>query len=65
MALVKITTPACPMCGKTATFTVSEEALNAYHNGALVQNAFPEMSADDRERLISGMCPACWKSIFG
>jgi len=29
-----------------------------------IQEAFPELSADDREMLISGTCPACWEKMF-
>ena len=29
-----------------------------------IQHIFPEMSADDRERLISGCCPECWDELF-
>jgi hypothetical protein len=31
---------------------------------SLVQSAFPEMSADDREFLISGITPAKWNEMF-
>jgi len=31
---------------------------------SLVQNEFPNMSADDREFLMTGITPAEWKEIF-
>ena len=31
----------------------------------LIQDAFPELSKEDRERLITGICPKCWKELFG
>ena len=64
MKRVKITSPACCCCGKRASFEVSESGLNAYRNGGLIQNCFPELSADDRERFISGLCPECWNKTF-
>lgn len=30
-----------------------------------VQQIFPELSADDREFLISGLTPEDWKALFG
>lgn len=30
-----------------------------------VQDAFPEMEPDKRELLISGICPECWKEMWG
>lgn len=54
----------CPECGAVATIPVKLEELIAYEGGALIQNAFPTMSADDRERLMTGFCPACWNRLF-
>ena len=31
----------------------------------MVQRCFPDMSAENREMLVSGTCPACWDSMFG
>ena len=33
--------------------------------GEVVQNAFPELNADQREFLMSGATPEEWKEIFG
>jgi len=33
--------------------------------GELAQNAFPYLSATEREQLISHICPKCQDSIFG
>lgn len=55
----------CPLCGERKTFrcTVSEaEALIG--GNTLIQDVFPTMSADDRERFISGICPPCWNKVF-
>ena len=40
-------------------------SLTAYfiHN-ELMQEAFPQHSADQQEFMISGVCPDCWKSTF-
>lgn len=30
----------------------------------VIQDAMPNLSADDREFLITGICPKCWNSTF-
>ena len=51
----------CPFCGKTTPIQIRRVAdYHAWQNGALAQDAFPYLSADEREMLISGMCPICW-----
>lgn len=39
--------------------------LDAYNNGELVQRAFPNLSAAEREFLLTGITPDEWKDIFG
>ena len=43
------------------------EWQNAGHNDEkrFVQNAFPHLSADDREFLVSGITPEEWNDAFG
>ena len=33
--------------------------------GKLIQDAFPSLSADEREFLMTGITPEEWNSIFG
>ena len=54
----------CPMCGEYHMLTVEMKQYFDYQSGALVQDAFPEMSSIDRERFISGLCPDCQEKIF-
>lgn len=44
---------------------VTEEQLEAYERGALLQNAFPHLSPGDREFIKSGITDAEWKAVFG
>jgi hypothetical protein len=39
--------------------------LKSYKEGALMQNAFPFLNADEREFLISGTTPDEWDRMFG
>ena len=55
----------CPFCGCVNFINVPFEGYNAWKNGELIQNAMPELSADEREMLISGICPDCWDNMFG
>ena len=55
----------CPFCGHANEVEVNEIDYLDWQDGELVQNAFPYLSADDREMLISGICPTCWDKMFG
>lgn len=50
----------CRFCNKKKVLVVEKEDYNRYMNGELVQNCFPYLSADDRERLITGICTRCF-----
>ena len=54
----------CFKCEKPRLVTCRETEFHIWTNGAFVQNAFPNMSADDREMFVSGVCPTCWKEIM-
>ena len=55
----------CPFCGHANEVAVNEADYWDWQDGELVQNAFPYLSADEREMLISGICPTCWEKTFG
>lgn len=54
----------CPFCGTFTSLTVDSAALAKREAGALIQDAFPNLSADDREFLITGMCRPCQGDVF-
>lgn len=54
----------CVVCGKPYSVEVDEEGWNAWRNGELIQNALPDMTAGDREFLISQICPTCFDDLF-
>jgi len=41
--------------GKSVMVKIPADELYAYRQGAMIQNAMPSLSADEREFLISGM----------
>ena len=52
----------CPLCGEKKIVYVEEKDYYNYIAGMPVQIAFPYLSADDRERLITGICTRCFPS---
>lgn len=54
----------CPLCSGQTILSVPKTDLVAWVDGAYVQDAFPGLSPDDRERLISGICPPCYEKLF-
>ena len=62
--MTTITKP-CIHCNETSAITVDAAAHRRWRSGALIQDAFPDMDADTRELLISGIHPACWDAMFG
>jgi hypothetical protein len=54
----------CPCCGELNHIHALQSEFDAWEAGARVQDAFPTMSATDRESLISGLCPDCQAIFF-
>ena len=52
----------CPFCGVTQKVTVDKKQYEKYRQGALAQNAFPNLSPTEREIIITGICSRCWPS---
>jgi len=52
--------------GKTTTrdIDVEPEQVAAWQNGVLIQDAMPELSASDREFIMSGITQEEWDGIF-
>jgi hypothetical protein len=41
------------------------KAFDAWDSGELIQNAFPTLSADEREFIKTGILPKEWDAMFG
>ena len=58
----------CPFCHKqhSATFDTAKlkQGMEAYKNGARIQDAFSDFDAEQREFLMTGTCPACWDDLM-
>jgi len=59
-------TKRCELTGETNTLdiNVTEEQINNWMQGELIQNAMPQLSADDREFLMTGMMPDDWDKLM-
>ena len=55
----------CIETGKPYSVRVLEEQWDNWQAGELIQRAMPELSADDREFLISSISPEGWERMFG
>lgn len=68
MSTIKLNTGVCLHCGQDGFIEMPEDDYNqgiiAYNEGAFVQQAFPKLSADQREQIISGTHPKCWIEMF-
>ena len=44
---------------------LTQEQYNAWRDGELIQRAMPQLSADEREFLKTGITPEEWNKLFG
>lgn len=60
-----ITTLPCPFCKRPGDrVEVADDELKAYNQGQLVQVAFPNLSIDVRERIMTGICAPCFDALW-
>lgn len=64
ISVVEVACRPCVVCGKASIMTVDKAGYEAWQSGTHIQYAFPEMSADEREILISGTHPECWEILW-
>ena len=62
---IVVRTQTCSVCGEYEMWSLDRAAVTRWREGENIQHAFPDMSAGDREVLISGTHPACWDKLFG
>lgn len=55
-----------PLTGLISTreIDVTESQIRAWENGELIQDVMPDLSADDREFIISGCTPEDFDKLF-
>lgn len=63
VGIVEVT---CVNCHTPHTIAVPTAGYKRWATGqAKIQEALPTLSNDERELLMSGICPRCWDKLFG
>jgi len=54
------------LTGKTSVMdlNLTQAELDAWVDGMLIQDAMPQLSAEEREFLMTGITPAEWDEVF-
>lgn len=61
-----IVTAECRVCKREYQIMVPRGGYNMWAKGRMhIQDAMPQVSADDRELLKSGICGRCFDKMFG
>ena len=47
----------------TINIDVTDEQVQAYMDGALIQNAFPQLTAGEREFIKTGITEESWEAM--
>ena len=61
---INVETKPCPLCKKVSHVRLWEDSVIKWQGGELIQNVWPNMSAEDRELLITGTHSICWNEMF-
>jgi len=56
--IVRVT---CPYCVKRFQVEVDKKAYDAWQDGMLIQDAFPDLTDNQRELIKTKICPGCWE----
>jgi hypothetical protein len=62
--LIVVKTKTCSVCGEYEVWSLDRELVDRWRGGENIQRVFPDMSAGEREVLITGIHPACWDKLF-
>lgn len=54
----------CKHCMKSYDIEATAEQIQAWEQGAFIQDVMPNIPAWKRELLISRTCDYCWKKMF-
>lgn len=65
LGTVQVPTRVCIGCRKSSVVTVDAVSYIKWREGMLIQQAFPTLSADEREMLMTGIHKECWDRMFG
>jgi hypothetical protein len=49
---------------KRQYIAVTQDQLDDWLSGVLIQNAMPHLTADEREFIMTGITPDVWEELF-
>lgn len=57
----------CPFTGKfnKMDLPITEGQISRWESGVLIQDAFPNLDADQREFIKTGITPEVWDKMMG
>jgi hypothetical protein len=61
---IAVKTKTCSVCGEYEVWSLDRELVDRWQGGENIQRVFPDMSASEREILITGIHPDCWDKLF-
>ena len=50
---------------RTRILDITEEQVESWKMGTLIQDAMPQLSVADREFVVNGITDAEWRQVFG
>jgi hypothetical protein len=54
----------CVFCDRSSmSFILDANKVRRWQNGEYIQDVFPELTPNEREMLISSVCPKCWETL--
>jgi hypothetical protein len=62
--LIAVKTKPCCVCNEYEVWSLDRDLVDRWQGGENIQKVFPDMSASEREILITGIHPACWDKLF-
>jgi hypothetical protein len=54
----------CGRCQTVVTLSIDLDAYHAWKNGALIQEAFPTFTTDERKMIMTRTCGDCWNDMW-
>jgi hypothetical protein len=55
----------CIFCGLNHVFIVDADKYYRWRSGGYIQDVFPEIDKDVREKMVSGSCKECLEKALG
>lgn len=55
----------CPICNNISAIKIDKHKFMLYNSGfGKIQDLFPDLSENERELILTGICNTCWNALF-